>query len=270
MTEAQRSEYEAQGYLVVPGVLDEDELQSLRAAFDDAAREGGLAELPNRETRFIGLAEHPRLFPVVHRIMGDNVQLRALRGLAIAPRAAGRGWHRETAGMLGVHHPLSTVCVQVFFHLDDNTNEEACLAAVPGSHRFKSELPFPTIQFIEEMPHHALLRVSAGTAVVLNANLWQARTRNRAETPVHLLQYDYVHCWMRQALPELTPAAREVADATHNLRQLFGLPGTERGAAEYWSRTIEGYPSSTGLPGRRFAEFTVVGRSAENKRRVAE
>jgi phytanoyl-CoA hydroxylase len=270
MTEQQRSEYEAQGYLVVPGVLDADELHALREAFDLAAQAAGLDELPNRETRFVGLAEHPRLFPVIHRIMGNNVQLRSLRGVGIAPRSAGRGWHRETAGMLGVHHPLSTLCVQAVFHLDDVTNEEVCLAVVPGSHRFKSELSFPAIQLIEEMPHHELLRVRAGSAVVLNANLWQARTRNRGDAPVRLLEYAYVHCWMRQALPELGEEARAVAEATHNLRQLFGLPGDERGAANYWNRTIEGYPSSAGLPERRFAEFTVVGRNAENKRRVAE
>src|SRR5262245_20054190 len=112
MTETQRIEYEAQGYLVVPDVLEAEELALLREAFDRAAREGRLEDLPNQETRFIGLAEHLRLFPVVHRIMGDNVQLRSLRGFAIAPRGAGRGWRRETAGMLGVHHPLSTLCVQ--------------------------------------------------------------------------------------------------------------------------------------------------------------
>src|SRR5436190_1829923 len=112
MTEAQRSAYEAQGYLIVPDVLDADELQHFRKAFDRAAPEDKLEDLPNQETRFIGLAEHPRLFPVIHRIMGDNLQLRSLRGLAIAQRGAGRGWRRETAGMLGVHHPLSTLCVQ--------------------------------------------------------------------------------------------------------------------------------------------------------------
>jgi phytanoyl-CoA hydroxylase len=267
MTEAQRSEYEAHGYLIVPGVLDAEELQLLRGAFEQAERAAGLADLPNQEARFIGLAEHPRLFPVIHRIIGDNVQLRSLRGVAIAPRGAGRGWHRETAGILGVHHPLSTLSVQVFFHLDDVTNEEACLAVVPGSHRFRSDLPFPAITSIEEMPHHVPLRVRAGTAVVLNANLWQARTRNRHDTPVRLLGYTYIHCWMRQALPELSPPAREVAAATHNLRQLFGLPGTERGADNYWSRKIEGYPPSAGLPDRRFAEYTVVGRSGGNRRR---
>jgi ectoine hydroxylase-related dioxygenase (phytanoyl-CoA dioxygenase family) len=270
MTEQQRSEYEAQGYLVVPGLFDAGELEGFRAAFDRTGRDGGLDDLPNQETRFIGLAEHPRLFPVIHRIMGDNVQLRSLRGVAIAPRAAGRGWHRETGGILGVHHPLSTLSVQTFFHLDAVTNEEACLAVVPGSHRFKPDLPFPAITSIEEMPHHVPLRVPAGTAVVLNANLWQARTRNRDDAPVRLLEYTYIHCWMRQALPELATHAREVAAATHNLRQLFGLPGTERGADNYWNRTIEGYAPSAGLPDRRFAEYTVVGRSGENRRRVKE
>ena len=80
-----------------------------------------------------------------------------------------------------------------------------CRGAI-GSNRTSA---FPEIARIEEMPHHVALRVKAGAAVVLHGNLWQAQTRNRSETPQRFLAYSYVHCWMRQALPEPVGARGE-------------------------------------------------------------
>lgn len=260
MTEEQKVVYGTQGYLVVEGAFAPDELARVRAVFDRAAGDGGLGDLPNRDDVFVRLAEHPTVFPVVHRILGDDVQLRALQGMTIAPGGAGKGWHREVAGMLGVDHPASTVCVQVVFHLDDVAEDGACVSVVPGSHRFKPDLGFPEIARIKEMPHHVALRVKAGTAVVLHGNLWQARTRNRSETPQRFLAYAYVHCWMRQALPELSAHAVKVASSTHNLAQLFGLVISHRDARGYWGRKVEGYTPSTGLPERHFSGLKVVGK----------
>src|SRR5438093_426449 len=113
MTEEQRVAYEAQGYLVVEGVLDAGTLRRARGGFDRAATEDGLAGLPNWDDLFIHLAEHPVLFPVIHGIVGDDVQVRSVQGLECPPAAAGRGWHREVAGLLGVDHPHSTLSVQV-------------------------------------------------------------------------------------------------------------------------------------------------------------
>lgn len=264
MTEEQRIQYEAQGYIVVDKVFDPDELSQARAAFDRIEKDGGLDDLPNRDDLFIYLAEHPILFPVVHRIIGDSVQVRSLRGMRVAPGSAGRGWHREVSGVLGVYHPASTFSVQAFLFLDDTPEAGACLTVVPGSYRFKSDLPFPDITCIEEMPHHIALRVKAGTAVVLNGNLWQARTRNRSGAPQRLLEYTYVHCWMRQALPDLSPHATGVASSSHNLAQLFGIRSAEMNANWYWGRRVEGDSPSTGLPERRFSELKVVGRGTPN------
>ena len=201
--------------------------------------------------------------PAVHRIVGDDVQVRSLRGVKVGPQGAGRGWHREVAGMLGVHHPASTLCVQVFIPLDDAPEDGASIAAVPGSHRFKPDLPFPDITHIEEMPHHVVLRTRAGTAVILNGNLWQARTHNRSDAPRRFLEYTYIHCWMRQTLPDLSPHATEVASSSHNLAQLFGIRMDKQDAKWYWGRRVEGYPPSGGMPDRRFSALKVVGREVK-------
>ena len=260
MTDDQKVEFEAQGCLVLDAALNPDELEQVRLAFDRAAETDGLDDLPNRDDRFIHLAEHPATFPAVHRILSDDLQVRSLSGTVIPSGAPGRGWRREVASLLGVHHALSTLSVQITIHLDDVPERGTCISVVPGSHRFRPDLAFPDIAHIEEMPHHVALRVKAGAAVLLHGNLWQARTRNQSDASQRLLEITYVHCWMRQALPELSEQAIEVIASSHNLSQLFGIDADETNAQGYWGRRVEGYAPSTGLPERRFSELKVVGK----------
>jgi len=263
MTDQQRIDFEARGYLTID--IKEDNLAQLQAAFDQSSE--SLNDLPNQNDIFIHLAEHPDIFLIVHTILSDQIQLRSLTGFTIPPDSPGRGWHREVAGLLGVQHALSTLCVQVFIHLGDGPTDGACLMTVPGSHRFKPDLPFPDITYIQDMPHAVTLPSRAGTIAILHGNLWQARTRNQSATSQRFLNLTYVHCWMRHALPNLSPKAIETIRTSPNLSQLFAVRDLSS-APGYWSGQLEGYPSATGIPDRRFAKFTVVGKGdSSNKER---
>lgn len=262
MTEQQKITFEAQGYLVLEDALDTTALDQARQAFDSAA---DLVELPNHDPFFIHLAEHDSFFPIVHQIIGDVVQLRSIKGERIDPDDPGQDWHKETAGMLGVHQPLSTVAVGVRIHLDDTTPERSALSAVPASHRFRPELAIPDVS-IEEMPHQVSLGAKAGTAILYHANIWKARTQNRSDRDHRFLIYTYNHCWMRQTLPDLSSEVKDTVTTSHNLSQLFGIGPDIGHASGYWSRKVEGYPSSTGLPERKYAGLNVVGQGVKPNR----
>ena len=264
MTEQQQIDYEAQGFLVIEDALGTDELETISAAFDAASSLDALQDLPNAGDCFLHLAEHPVLFPLVHGIMSDDVALRSLSGVSLAPGSAGKGWHRPVAGMLGVHHPASNMYVQLFIALDDCPADSGCLAVVPASHRFKANVPFPEISGIEEMPHHLPLRLRAGSAVILHGNLWQARLRHRTERRLRLLEYAYVHCWMRQALPDLSPQTRDAIAAKGNLASIFGIQPGRR----YWDNELSGYPSSIGLPKRAYSPLSGVGYGTQPNTRM--
>ncbi|MCZ6635142.1 MAG: phytanoyl-CoA dioxygenase family protein [bacterium] len=253
MTNTQRLEFESRGYLTLD--INADDLAHLQAAFDQT--EDGLDDLPNHDDRFIHLAEHPDFFPVVHHILSDDVQLRSLTGSILPPKSPGRGWHREVAGLLGVHHPISTLYLQALVHLDERPENGACFMVVPGSHRFKSDLPFPEITSVEDMPQSVAPSSKAGTVTLLHGNLWQARTQNRSDTSQRFLELAYVHCWMRHALPALSPHAEGIVQASSSLSQLFALRDLSN-ASGYWQGELEGQPS--GLPERKFSPLKVVGK----------
>lgn len=259
MTEDQKINFEAQGYLILENALSAEELEDLRNAFDTAADGGFLGKIQNHHPQFIQLAEHSTIFPVVHGIIGDVIQLRSILGRRIEPGAYERGWQREMEGMLGVHHPLSTVGVDAVIHLDD-TATGASLRVVPGSHRFKSEMPLPELTHINDMPHHVPLDMRAGTVVVHHANVWKAWTTNRSDNAQRLLIYSYNHCWMRQALRPLSEEFQALVTQSHNLSQLFGIGLDVNRAQGYWSREVEGYEPSIGLPERNYSDLKVVGK----------
>ena len=76
MTPQQRIDYEANGYLLLD--INSESLSTLRQGFDRSI--GHLDDLPNQDDTFIRLAEHPDIFPIVHTITSDEVQLRSLTG----------------------------------------------------------------------------------------------------------------------------------------------------------------------------------------------
>jgi ectoine hydroxylase-related dioxygenase (phytanoyl-CoA dioxygenase family) len=261
MTDQQRIDFEARGYLVIN--INNDALAQLQTAFDQSRDH--LDDLPNQDDAFISLAEHPNIFPIAHTIISDEIQLRSLTGFIRPPDSAGRGWHQEVAGLLGVHHALSTLCIQVFIHLDDAPKNGACLMAVPGSHRFKSYLPMPDITHIQDMPHAVKLPAQAGTVTILHGNLYQAHTRNQSNTSQRFLNLTYVQCWMRHALPKLSPHTVERIRESVNLCQLFAVRDLSS-APGYWSGQLENYPEATGLPNRQFSPLKVVGKGTEPNR----
>ncbi len=260
MKEQQQVDYEGQGFLVVEAALSADELESIGALIDEAVSVDALHNLPNQDDAFIHLAEHPILFPIIHGIMSDDVALRSVKGWSIDPGARGRGWHREVASMLGVNHAASNMCTQLFVCLDDcGENDGGGFTVVPASHLLKADLPFPDITHIEDMPNQLPLRLKAGSALILHGNIWQSRMRHEGKSRSRLLEYAYIHCWMRQALPKLSSQARATMMSTSNLASLFGITPERR----YWDDKVTGYQTSNGLPARRYSPLSSVGKGTE-------
>ena len=76
------------------------------------------------------------------------------------------------------------------------------------------------------MPDHVCFPVKAGDALLFNGYCWHARFHNRSQLDRIVLEYSYVHSWMRAQYDwrEMPPDIREAVTRTHNRRQLFGVP----------------------------------------------
>jgi phytanoyl-CoA hydroxylase len=147
------SEYERDGYLLVPGVFDAGEVEEMRDAIarilatvegtaadrnhrwsgvDETLQLKGFHDLQYHDAVFARMVAHPRLVAVLTDLIGPNVQLHHSKMLVKPPeQGAPFPMHQDQPYFPHERHSLVAASV----HLDDTDEENGCLHVVPGSHR---------------------------------------------------------------------------------------------------------------------------------------
>ena len=233
-----RAEYDAQGYVHIRQALKGQELDRLQAAFLRAEKQGALRDILDQDDLFLDLVDHPSWLPIAQAIVGDDLQLRYISGGVIKAQSdSGSGWHCDLSNINGVYLPDSVIMTKLFVYVDDVPEDGACLSFVPGSHRYEMGHPLPDIHRFEEMPHHVKMIVSAGDAVLMNGYTWHARFHNRSTRPRKVIESSYIHAWMKTQhdFKGLSPHVQSRIMASHNRRQLFGIPDPVR---SNWERRL--------------------------------
>ncbi len=132
-------EYQDQGYAVLPSLLNDTEVQTLRNEVDR------LYEQPKEATRhhlnlytssnhFAKLARHPLIVEKLQQCIGLNIQLQHSK-LAVKPQTPDTGAFGMHQDFAYYPHTNLDVCA-VFIALDACTPENGCLYVVPGSHKW--------------------------------------------------------------------------------------------------------------------------------------
>ena len=230
-SEAKR-QYDAQGYVIIRGALQGDELKRVQNAFDRAAENDALGDVMNQDDVFVDMVDHPALLPIVRAVVGEDAQLRYGRGGLIKPNTdTGSGWHCDLSGIGGIDLPESIIMTKLFTYLETVPENGACLACVPGSHRYEMGHPLPDLANHEDMPHHVRMVAEAGDAVLMNGFTWHARFHNGSDIPRKVLEYSYIHSWMKTQyeFSKFSEHVQQLIMSSHNRRQLFGVsePGIQ-------------------------------------------
>lgn len=213
MTDAQRISFESNGFLVIPDALSPEELERVRDAADraeatwrsDPSKLGGRGVTLNQvqapieyDGALLELLWHPKVFPLVREVVGEDVMM-IDNDYFITPSNTPKthaDWHHDV-GMAGVHHPLSTMMVKVFYLLSDVNEDSGGTAMIPGSHRFASDFSFPKPENPKDMPGSIQMRGKAGTAYMFNGRVYHAAVNNDSDRPRKVLIYNYGHFWMK-------------------------------------------------------------------------
>jgi ectoine hydroxylase-related dioxygenase (phytanoyl-CoA dioxygenase family) len=238
VTLEQRLFYEANGYLVVAGALSGEELARVRAAAEraeaawraDPARPGlrnsnlqQVQAILEYDDLFLDLLDHPRVFPLVHALLGDQVSMIDHDYFISPPHSRSHArWHHDV-GMPGVYHPRSTLMVKVFYLLTDVGPEGGATALLPGSHRFPPDFAYPRPDNPGEMPGHVRMAHPAGAAFLFNGRTYHAALDNESDQPRRVIIMNYGHFWMKpwQGYEASGRLKKEAATAVR--RQLLGV-----------------------------------------------
>ena len=144
LNDNQIAEFEEQGYLLFPGLLDNDEVAILQSAMPEMIREkedSTMARLAFGAHAYSGpfrcLSLLPRLLNPVRELLGEDVYLHQSR---INPKPGyGRGlswdWHQDYPPWHTIDKMPEPRCIMASVFIDDCTAITSPLLVLPGSHR---------------------------------------------------------------------------------------------------------------------------------------
>jgi ectoine hydroxylase len=215
-----RDQFARDGFLLVPGVLDEAECAALVAVMDrlDAATEfnthqrprrpGDVLELHNciaRDPLFLGLVDRPEILELVGFFTGCNIQVGASHCFIRPPADSsvslaaqgGFSWHfdlRPTTTPVNGRLPHLATRVGYCFTAV-NQPDMGSISVVPGSHRTSGQ---PAWNAATDLPYGAVeLLAEAGDAIIFDNRLWHSTMPNYSRQARKNLYIEYAPRWLR-------------------------------------------------------------------------
>ena len=148
VTDEHRREYRERGYVLIPRMLDPVELSVLDRAVEDIQRYDGpevrrekdgsphvIYGMHRIDERFGALSRHPELVQVARDLLGGDFFVHQSRVNSKQMNGAIVDWHQD----YGTYHRVDGVPrpdgIMISVFLDDITEVNAPLMAIPGSHR---------------------------------------------------------------------------------------------------------------------------------------
>jgi ectoine hydroxylase len=263
MTEAQREQFDTDGYLVLRSVLAPDEVAFYAEALDRVYAQqeatGGIAA--DRSLHLLsavtscpdlaGLIDHPGAFPLIWSMLGWNTHIYHshldVHPPLTAPKPNWWHWHQDGGRQNREIEtdPRPRLSVKLAYWLSDvSQTGRGNLMVIPGSHK-TNWLPGPPKRDVEwPVPDGAIqVTVNAGDVVFFDRRIWHARSDNRSDVTRKVVFLGYTYRWIaiRDEVDQL-PEESWWNKLNSVQQQLLG--GTGRGDGDHhWGH----YPEDTPL-----------------------
>ena len=234
LTEDQKRQWKADGYIVLEGALSPAEIKGLTAVVDDMYE----AYLQQPDVKpdspfdrrnvmeehdiFVELMDHPVTFPVVLELLDPYIQLSMSEILVRPPNPKDKGFLHTDGGQamrqMRVSDSSRPLQIKIQYFLTDvDAPDSGNFAIVPGSQN--SSFPEEGFEDGPYIPEAVQLCVKAGDAAIFSHASWHGAVANKSDKPRKTLIYCYSHQCFRpfdyeKASPELlercTPRQRRL------------------------------------------------------------
>ncbi len=222
ISDAQRREFETQGFLKVDNALPEELVSELAGLVDETyahhAKSGfdpytGRAFNAHRpffypnffkdDQRFVNLLDWHKTFPLVWGILGWNIYSYHSHFIVTPPRLAddertsGFGFHRDS-GRVNVEmesSPMPRLSLKVSYWLSDCSKpDRGNMFVVPGSH-LCNHLDLPEDR--SAPPGAVAICCQPGDAVLFDRRLWHSASPNNSDVTRKAIFIGYGYRWLR-------------------------------------------------------------------------
>ncbi|NKB71422.1 MAG: hypothetical protein GKR89_30485 [Candidatus Latescibacteria bacterium] len=256
LTQAQRSHFDEQGYLIVRRALEPDQVARLIEVGDHFM--GTAGEVHNfYANRYIdltldpvltALTVNPRVLPLVVQLLTHDLHL--MRGNIIykypQPESATpqypdgdgrsfRNWHRDLNNFAPNHPIRNTVAIRAGYCLTDFSQPNSGVTMlVPGSHKLTAPLRFT--EGALDPPNFVEPQLEAGDAYLFSTSTYHTPSVNFTDATAKGYLVSYAYRWWNQGCPR---PSEEVLEGMGPIEaQLFGkqYEGLETPLKE-WARS---------------------------------
>lgn len=218
---------EKHGFVIIQGLLDDRELEDIRAAATPLLNEAGRNDFEGLKTQRVyavlaktraldRLVDHPRVLALLDRLFLPNYLLSQLQIINILSGEKAQTLHTDDA-FYPVPRPRPPLGAATVWAIDDFTEDNGATSIVPGSHHWESD------QHPSE--HDAIPAVMpAGSVVFYPGTFWHGGGANMTERERLAVTCQYCEPWVRtQENFFLGTPLEVVAAVSEDIRRLLGF-----------------------------------------------
>ncbi|MCZ6633918.1 MAG: phytanoyl-CoA dioxygenase family protein [bacterium] len=219
---------EAEGYVVLPDMLDADHIAKLKSELADMPMRPKPyseylttgAKQPQWFSRAVAeLIGHPPMIEFLTKLMGPDIVF--TRGFFQRTNPGSPGISMHTDGQpfgssIFNYEGSSPKMLRVLYYLDDLIPARAPFRLIPRSHLSYHAQANPYVRY-KSHPEEITVCAKAGSALLIPINMFHATHPNTDSSPRELIQFGYRPAWagpiqpMKEWDPELVAAAPEQA-----------------------------------------------------------
>lgn len=209
LTDAQRNEFEENGFFILRSVLDQDMIDRLLEAGDhivdsletDAQyvhKRDGLVQ----EAAFAELTSQTKAIPLVIQLLGTNLHITNTALLYKRPQPRElpehRGWHRDVGLHLDLgHKDCPRVGLKVAYCLTDcDVENSGTTLFIPRSHVSGEPLGIPEGE-IDPIEPYAEPLLKAGDAYFFENRIYHTTGQNYTDQTAKIVIYGYHYTWIK-------------------------------------------------------------------------
>jgi ectoine hydroxylase-related dioxygenase (phytanoyl-CoA dioxygenase family) len=218
-----------QGYVVIPSLLSRGQIGRIKAELAPYLRGTlrGRNDFEGFETERVyallakapviaELVEHPRILPILDRLLAPNYLLSANLAIQLYPGETRQPLHFDD-GFYKVPRPRRAYGVSTIWAIDEFTTDNGATEIIAGSHLWGAERP------AEDDPRIESVIMPAGSVIVFMGTLWHRGGANQSAAPRLAITPQYCEPWLRQIENQVLAVPREMAaKCSQRVQELLG------------------------------------------------
>lgn len=218
---------EAQGYVIIEGLLSADELDAIRKATAPLLDTPGRNDFEGLKTQRVyavlaktraldRLVDHPRILALLDRLFMPNYLLSQLQIINILPGETAQALHFDDA-FYPVPRPRPPLGAATVWAIDDFTPENGATSIVPGSHTWDDARGPKASEVIPAV-------MPAGSVVFYPGTFWHGGGANGTDLSRLAVTCQYCEPWVRtQENYFLGTPLEVVAEVSEDIRRMLGF-----------------------------------------------